>query len=203
MNSFLSDIKNFESDHRDTYDIKIGKTPVIITSAHGIEQRKRGGKIKFAETFTRAIAKYLNKKTGCYYLIKNEDTGIDPNRKNDDEFKTILLDIIEKNHIKLSIDLHGAKKERDFDIEIGTLDGKTANNKTIKELIDCFSEQGLKNIVLNDPFKGGYITRAVYKKGNIECVQIEINQKIRSIRKINDLKKICKALEKFILRRSS
>ena len=92
-------------------------------------RKKRNGKYKLAEPFTRAIAKYVNRKTDCSYLVKNQDTGTDPNRKNHDEFKTILVYIIKKNNIKLLIDIHGAKKEHDFDVEIGTLDGKTAKNK--------------------------------------------------------------------------
>ncbi len=198
MKSFLNEIKEFEIDKRDTYDIKIGQIPVILTSAHGIEQQKRGGRIKFAEPMTRGIAKYVNKKTGCFYLVKNEDTGVDPNKRNDDEFKNILLQIIEKNHIKLLIDLHGAKKERDFDVELGTLNGKMADEKTVGVLVDCLQKNGVTKIAFNEPFKGGFITRTVFNNTGINCIQLEINGNYRNIRKANNLKKICKALTDFI-----
>ena len=198
MKSFLTEIKEFETDKRDTYDIKIGKIPVILTAAPGIEQKKRGGKIKFAEPLTRGIAKYVNKKTGCFYLIKNEDTGVDPNKKNKDEFKDILLSIIEKNHIKLLVDLHGAKKERDFDVEVGTLEGKSADAKIIGALVDCLQKNGVTKIAFNEPFKGGFITRTVYENCGINCIQLEINGNYRSLRKVNNLKKLCKALTDFI-----
>lgn len=198
MNSFLSQIKRFEADHNDTYDIKIGQIPVILTSAHGIEQEKRGGKVKLAEPLTRGITKYVSKKTSCCYLVKNEDTGVDPNKANNDEFKKILLELIEKNHIKLLIDLHGAKKERNFDVEIGTLEGRSADAKIVGDLVECLQENGVTKIAFNDPFKGGFITRTVYENCGINCIQLEINGDYRNLRKINNLKKICKALTDFI-----
>lgn len=198
MNSFLSQIKRFEADHNDTYDIKIGQIPVILTSAHGIEQEKRGGKVKLAEPLTRGITKYVSKKTSCCYLVKNEDTGVDPNKANNDEFKKILLELIEKNHIKLLIDLHGAKKERNFDVEIGTLEGRSADAKIVGDLVECLQKNGVTKIAFNDPFKGGFITRTVYENCGINCIQLEINGDYRNLRKINNLKKICKALTDFI-----
>ena len=198
MNSFSSQIQKLEHDDNNTYEIKKGKTPIIITSAHGITQKRRNGKFKFAEPYTRGIAKYVSKKTDCYYLIKNEDTGTDPNKINRDDFKTILNDLISKNKIKMMIDLHGAKRERNFDVEIGTLDGKMAEQDTINRLIDCLKKAGIKNIALNDPFKGGQISQTVYSDIGIECIQLEINYNYRNIRRINNLKKVCKALINFI-----
>ncbi len=198
MNNFSSEIKKLEADHNDTYDIKRGKIPVILSSAHGIGQKKRNGRYKLAEPYTRAIAKYVAKKANCFYLIKNEDTGIDPNKQNDDEFKAILINLIRNNNIKLAIDLHGAKKEREFDVEIGTLDNLTISSEKTKELIKCLNQNGIKHVSLNDPFKGGDITKTVHDSAKINCLQLEINHSFRSIRNTKNMKKICRALVKFI-----
>ena len=198
MNSFSTQIRQLENDDSSTYEIKKGCCPIILTSAHGIMQKKRNGKYKLAEPLTRAIAKYVSKKSGCFYLIKNEDTGIDPNKKNDDEFKAILVDLIEKNKIKLMLDLHGAKKTRKFDVEIGTQDGKMARLETVNRLIECLKKSGIKNIALNDPFKGGQISQSIHENIGIECIQLEINHNYRNILKIRNLSKICKALVKFV-----
>ena len=198
LGNFLTQIKQLEGDYSDTYDIKKGSVPVILTSAHGIEQKKRGGRIKLAEPFTRGIARYVSKKTGCYYLIKNEDTGMDPNRQNDDDFKAILCDLIEKNHIKMVIDLHGAKKEHNFDVEVGTLNGESADAKIVDKLVEFLRRNGIGNIVVNDPFKGGDIIRTVHDKTGVNCMQLEINRSYRSIHKINNMRKICKALSMFV-----
>ncbi len=198
MNSFSSQIQNLEHNDSDTYEIKKGSRPIIITSAHGIGQKKRSGKFKLAEPYTRAIAKYVSRKTRCYYLVKNEDTGTDPNKKNNDEFKSILINLIKENNIKLQIDIHGAKKGRDFDVEIGTLDGKMAKKETVDRLIECFKKSGIKNIAINDPFKGGQISQATHEKTGIECIQLEINHDFRNLRRIRNLHKICRALIEFV-----
>ena len=197
MDSFSAEIKKYERDYNDTYDIKKGLVSIIITSVHGIEQKKRGG-LKLAEPYTRGIARYVGRKSDCYYLIKNEDTGVDPNKHNSDEFKAILCDLINKNHIKVLIDLHGAKKERDFDVEIGTLNGKTVSEGTINKLVDCLKKNGIEKIALNDPFKGGDITKTVFDETGIECIQIEINYDYRTLRKIKNMRRLCKALTRFI-----
>ena len=197
MADFKTEIRALESDHADTYDIKKGRLPIIFTSAHGIEQKKRSGRIKFAEPYTRSIAKYVGRKTNSSYLIKNEDTGTDPNRPNHDEFKALLINLIENNHIKILIDLHGAKRERDFDIEIGTLNGRSADQKLVQKLVDCMNKHHVKNIAMNEPFKGGDITRTVYNKLGINCIQLEINYNYRNLRKIKNLRNICKALIDF------
>jgi hypothetical protein len=198
MNSFSTQIRQLENDKSCTYEIRTGSFPVIITSAHGIRQKKRNGKFKFGEPYTRGIAKYVSRKTDCFCLIKNEDTGVDPNKKNEDEFKTILADLVEKNRIKLVIDLHGAKAERDFDVEIGTRDGKMAKQETVDKLIECLNKAGIKNVVVDDPFKGGQITQATHDNTSAECLQLEINYKYRNIRKIQNLNRICRALANFV-----
>ena len=198
MDNFSSEIKHLEHEDDSTYEMVVGTLPVILVSAHGIGQKKRNGKFKLAEPYTRGIAKYVSKKTGCFYLVKNQDTGMDPNKENHDEFKTFLTEIISRNHIKLMLDLHGAKKEHDFDVEIGTLNGESADPKIIENLTRTLKANGIKNVAINEPFKGGDITKTVHENTGISCIQLEINYNYRNIRKIRNLNKICKALTKFI-----
>ena len=40
MNNFSAQIRQLEKNSNDTYEIKIGHNPIIITSAHGIMQKK-------------------------------------------------------------------------------------------------------------------------------------------------------------------
>ena len=70
--------------------------------------------------------------------------------------------------------------------------------KTIDKLIACLNKNGIKKIALNDPFKGGDITKTVHEQAGIPCLQLEINQNFRNLRKINNLKKLCKALGEFV-----
>jgi len=107
------------------------------------------------------------------------------------------LDIIRENDIKLLIDLHGAKAEREFDIEFGTLNGLTVNSSTLKQLAAVFRKNGVNRIAFNEPFKGGGISQYIYQNADIEVIQIEINQKFRDVKNIENIKKICDSLIDF------
>ena len=196
---FKDEMLNYESSNYNTpYIIKIGLLPVILTAPHTIKQLKENGTIKLPEPFTKAIAMYIANKLDTSFLIKTQDTGVDANSDNKEDFKETLLQIIKSQNIKLLIDIHGSKKERDFDIEFGTLNNLSADNSTLKALEEAFNEQGIKHIVYNEPFKGGGITKYIYGNTDIDVIQIEINQKFRDIDNIDNLKKLCNSLIAFI-----
>lgn len=188
-----------ENKHADlTYITKNGQKPVMLTAVHTMAQLKENGNIKYPEPLTKAIALYVSEVVDCYCLIKNKDTGIDSNAFWDDPFKHMMLENIKDNNIKLVIDLHGAKKERDFDIELGNLNNLSTDYATINELIDAFNEHKIFNIEVNNPFKGGMITQRVYAETNCEVIQVEINAKYRNLEDPIKIKAICDALICFI-----
>lgn len=180
------------------YLFNIGKNPILITAVHTMEQLKENGAVKLAEPFTKAISLYVSKKCETSSFVKTKDTGLDSNRDNNDGFKKRLIDFVEKNNIKLVIDLHGAKKDRDFDIEFGTLDNLTADFSTIKELEEAFESQNINNIKHNEPFKGGAITQYLYGLSDVEVIQLEINGNYRDIKQIDKLESLCNSLVSFI-----
>ena len=75
--------------------IKKGTIPILFTAAHTIRQVNEDGNIKLREPYTKAIALYLNKHFNVNSMIKTNDTGIDSNKDNRDEFKTELLRFIQ------------------------------------------------------------------------------------------------------------
>lgn len=196
---FLSKLMEKENKYADlAYIAKIGEKPIMLTAVHTMMQIKDDSSIKYSEPFTKAIALYVAEAVNCSYLIKNKDTGVDPNASWDDSFKNMLLENIKDNNIKLVIDLHGAKKEREFDVELGNLNNLSTDYATINELIDAFNEQGIFKIEVNSPFKGGAITQKVYAETNCEAIQIEINAAYRNINEPTKIKAICDALIAFI-----
>ena len=180
------------------YIIKKGNLPILFTAPHTMEQLREDGSIKLSEPYTKAIALYLNKHYDVNCMIKIKDTGVDANKDNRDKFKTELLRFIRDNKIKILIDLHGADKRRNFDVEFGTLNNLTASFSTIKELEEAFIDNGIHNIVYNNPFKGGAITEYVYGIKDVDVIQIEINGKYRDINNIDNLAKITNSFESFI-----
>ena len=188
------EVLRFESD----YIIKKGNLPILFTAPHTMKQIREDGSIKLSEPYTKAIALYLNKHFNVNCMIKINDTGLDANRDNRDEFKTELLRFIKDNNIKLVIDLHGSKESRDFDIEFGTLNNLSADFSTIKELEEAFTENGILNVSHNSPFKGGAITQGVYALDDVDVIQIEINGKYRDHNNIDNLNKLIHSLQNFI-----
>ena len=188
------ELSKFERD----YIIKKGSLPILFTAPHTMKQIREDKTIKLSEPYTKAIALYLNKNFNVNAMIKIKDTGLDTNIDNRDEFKTELLRFIKDNNIKLVIDLHGSDKKREFDIELGTLNNLSADFSTIKELEEAFKENGINNIVHNDPFKGGAITKYIYGINDVDVIQVEINGKYRDYNNIDYLQKLVNSFENFI-----
>lgn len=197
--NFKEEIINLENKFDElTYITKIGSIPVILTAVHTMEQKINRESVKFAEPYTKAIAMYVANKTNSSYLIKNRDTGVDSNQTDDDTFKSMLLDQIKDNNIMLVIDLHGANITRDFDVELGNLNNLSSDFSTLKELIEAFNENGVLNVKVNEPFKGGFVTRKVYFETDCEIIQIEINTRYRTILEFKNIKMVCDSLISFI-----
>lgn len=197
--NFKEEMEFFEQiDSDDIYISKIGNVPILFTAAHSMTQIFDDGEVKLAEPFTKAICLYLSKYVGTSYLIKIKDTGLDSNKDNHDEFKSKLIKMVRDNNIKLVIDLHGANKDRNFDVEFGTLNNLTVDFSTIKELEEAFLENNILNIKYNEPFKGGAITQYLYNIKEVDVIQLEINGNFRNIENIENLERLCNSLKKFI-----
>lgn len=94
--------------------------------------------------------------------------------------------------------MHGASSDRNFDVEFGTLNNLTADYSTINELKEAFYENGIKNVVMNNPFKGGAIAQYLYNLKDIDVIQLEINRKYRDYNNLELLKKLIQSLINFI-----
>lgn len=190
------ELLEFDSDH--DYIIQKGTLPILFTAPHTMKQIQKNGIVKANEPYTKAIALYLHQHCNVSAMVKIKDTGIDANRDNRDEFKTKLLRLIKNNQIRLVIDLHGAAKTRDFDVEFGTLNNLSADFSTIKELAEAFTENGIMNVKFNDPFKGGAIAKYVCGLKDVDVIQVEINGKYRDYQQLNYLEQLCCSFENFI-----
>lgn len=197
FDKIINDLENEIFD--DDFIIRTGSIPILFTAPHTMEQKRADGSIKYREVYTKSIALYLNKYFDVNCMIKIKDTGLDANIDNHDEFKSELIKFVKNNNIKIVIDLHGSKKEREYDVEFGTLNNLTADYSVIKELEEAFLENGIKNIIHNDPFKGGAITQYLYNLKDVDVVQLEINYNYRDYSNIDNLKLLCDSLSKFII----
>ena len=196
---FEEEINELENrKYNEDYIIKKGTIPILFTAPHTMKQIKEDNSIKYSETYTKAIALYLHENYNVNCMIKIKDTGMDSNRDNRDEFKKELIRFVKDNNIKLVIDLHGSKIERNFDIEFGTMNNLSADYSTIKELEKSCNENGIINIEYNNPFKGGAITQYLYGIKDIDVIQVEINGKYRDSNNMDKIEKVCNSFISFI-----
>lgn len=183
---------NYDSD----YLYLKGKNKILFSAPHNMMQEREDGTIKLSESYTKAISLFLNRHDDTYSMVKLKDTKIESNNDNYDDYNVELRRIIKENDIAIIIDLHGASKESNFDVEFGTLNNLSTDYTTVKELETSFRENGIDNIVYNNPFKGGAITRGIFGIDNVDVIQIEINKKFRE--NPESLRRIISSLEMFI-----
>ena len=184
------------------FKIVKGNLPIIFSAPHCVKQL-REGKIKCAEGETGAIVQILAKETNCYAIYKTYNDNDDANYDIDSKYKEYLLKIVKENDIKLLLDIHGAKNEHDFNIEICTDDGKNIENNwyLINYLKNSFNTNGIDKITENTIFKANSIrtiSKYIHKETNIPCIQLEITGRYRYIENIEGIYKLINALSDFI-----
>lgn len=160
-----------------------GCKPVLVTAPHSV-RHVRKKKIKPSDIFTGSIAYFLFELTGCHSLALVKSYNGDPNYDQNCVFKEKIKDICSDNEIKLVIDLHGASRDRPFEIDLGTMNGKSLlGNREIKKLLmECFQEYGIEKITCNNLSADNQDTVTKYTacKLKIPSLQIEINRRLRA-----------------------
>lgn len=199
LSDFQRQIFQLERDNTpELIHFEQGSIPILLSAPHTVNFLKEDGSFKMREGYTKAIVKYLAKKTGAFLMIKESSDGIDPNKPEMEDYKRRLLEIIKGYQIQLVLDIHGAASHHDFAIEIGSLDGVSARIQTIESLKTALKNQGITPVAENQPFKGGGITKTVHGNTNIEVLQLEINHNYRNLTQPEKLFHLCKSLENFI-----
>ena len=202
-NHMIEQGKKAKEKGGNSFAIIEGQVPIIISAPHCVEQT-REGRVKSSEGETGAIAQYVAKKTQCYCIYKTYNNNDDANYDiYNNPYKEEIKKLINKNNIKLLLDLHGASYENEFDIELGTGEGKNLQGKQylIDELKINFIKNNIKKITVDTKFKAiseHTISRSISQKTKIPCVQIEINGKYRYIQNIDEIEKTVNALVDFI-----
>ena len=184
------------------FKIVKGNLPIIFSAPHCVKQL-REGKIKCAEGETGAIVQILSNRLDCYAIYKTYNDNDDANYDLNSKYKEYLLKIVKENDIKLLLDIHGAKNEHDFNIEICTDDGKNIENNwyLIDDLKNSFNTNGIDKITENTIFKANSIrtiSKYIHEEANIPCIQLEITGRYRYIENIEGIYKLINALSDFI-----
>lgn len=164
------------------YILKTGTGKVLLTAPHAVNHI-RNGMVKINEYCTGPIVSVLSELTGAHILYLNYYSQ-DPNYYDDTPFKQALADFILSQNIKLVLDIHGAKDDYGWDIDLGDINGTSLiNYKDLKQnLSDIFKKNGIYNIS-NNYFPGGEeqntIVKFISSRFKIDAMQMEIAKKYR------------------------
>ena len=203
-NKEIFEYENIRKENKEqSFKIIKGNIPIIFSAPHCVSQT-RENKLKMAEGETGAIVQILAKDMNCYGVYKTYNDNDDANYDIEgNQYKEALLKLIKDENLKLLIDLHGAKNEHKFDIEICTDDGNNIDNKNfiIDILKKSFKNNGIDNITENSIFKASSIrtiSKYIHSKTNIPCIQLEMTGRYRYIENIEGIAKLINGLEYFV-----
>lgn len=179
---FYKTDKRINSKQEDPFWYSLGKLPVLVSAPHAV-RHYRQKKIKMSDQFTGSIVYLLNQLTGCHAIAATKLYGGDPNFDDPCIYKERIAEICHKEKVKFVLDIHGAAREREFDVDFGTNGGKTLLGKTrMLELIQRnFQGFGLSRLSHDRFAASGPNTIANYiaRELGIPAVQLEINKHYR------------------------
>ena len=203
LNKVIFDKEEIRRKNKENpFKIIYGNIPIILSAPHSVKQT-RNGKIKEAEGETGAIVQILAKRTNAYAIYKTYNNNDDANYDiSNNLYKEELKQIIESNNIKLLLDLHGAKYESNFSIDIGTDYGKNVKNSNIIHILKgCLKKHKIDNVKENEKFRASTlhtISKYISESTGISCVQLEVAGQYRYIENIDGVEKFINAIDDFI-----
>jgi hypothetical protein len=188
--NLLDELKQIEGliDYNETavpyFDYVEGTIPILISAPHGAKHfRARENRIKSEDAYTAAIAIKLARLTGAHVLYVKNRAPEDPNNDYDTRYKKFLDKIVREHNIVFLMDLHGAKPDRPFAIDVGTFSSdprKSSCPHFLGTITNALS--GLDGVVFNRRFTAhgrGTVTYFANKHLGIEAAQFEINARNR------------------------
>ena len=184
--------KNRLNNKKKSFRVIKGNIPVIISAPHSVKQL-REGKVKEAENQTGAIASIFSEETDCFAIYKTYNNQDDANYDiENNKYKEEIKKIIKENDIRILLDIHGAKDEHNFDIDLGTAYGENINNniEILKRLKNYFKKYKIENVTENKIFKADSIrtiSKYINEETKIPCIQLEISWKYRNLDNLDNI----------------
>ena len=118
-----------------------------MSAPHAVRQYRQK-KIKMSDQFTGSIVYLLNQLIGCHAIAVTKQYGGDPNVDNPCLYKDRIAEICKREKVKFVLDIHGAARVREFDVDFGTNGGRTllAKKRVLEILEHNFQDFGLSRI---------------------------------------------------------
>ncbi|ENN8378921.1 hypothetical protein ACAX46_004392 [Providencia rettgeri] len=160
------------------FNVILGERPIIVSAPHAT-QPFRDGKYRFSDGGgTAALAIMLGKLTDSTVIYTTKASPSDPNYYDNNDYKVKLAELIKSQKPKLIIDIHGSHPFRPYDVDIGTMNGKSLLGKEefVTTLITSLQHEGISNYSDNyfSATKNETITKFSAKHG-VPSIQLEFS----------------------------
>jgi hypothetical protein len=158
------------------FALREGQSRVMVTAPHATAAI-RHNKMRGPDSGTGWLAHMLHELAGTTILHTTCASPSDPNYYDDNAFKRRLLRRLGAQKPVLVLDLHGSHFSRPFDVDVGTMHGRSLNGRDdlLAGLRQHLRDGGL--VQLSENFfpaaRNATITRAVARTG-VPCMQLEV-----------------------------
>jgi hypothetical protein len=160
------------------FELVKGDVPVLVSAPHATKVFRENA-WRFADgggTAALAVQLHeLNRVTVIHTIFRAPS---DPNYYDDNDYKKTLGTLLQEAGVKLVLDIHGSDSRRPYDVDIGTLDGKSlmGHRELQEDLIRALQAHGIEAISSNffAASKNHTVTRYSSEHG-VPAMQLEIN----------------------------
>ena len=154
-----------------------GNARVLVVAGHATAQTREGNR-KPADAGTGSLAFLLNRLAGTPVLQSTWMSPSDSNYYDDNGFKEELARQISTNKPVLVLDLHASQSGRPYDVDFGTMDGKSllGHPDLLQALSRLLRNEGMVNQSLDffAAAKQATVTKWVSGRG-VPCIQLEVS----------------------------
>ena len=174
---FSRNERSYAPDGASWFSTAPGSVPVLLVAGHATCPT-RNGKLRFADGGTGGLAIALHELTHAPAIYTTFASPSDPNDSDDNAFKETLARLVHSLHPRLVLDLHGSDWDRPYDVDFGTMHGRSAlgRDSLLEDLGAQLRGVGIFNLSQDywAAEKQQTVTKWVVGLG-VPCVQLEIN----------------------------
>lgn len=134
--------QEFAGINEPEYLHQTGTLSVLISAPHGAVHTRNGSE-KEEDEYTAGLARLIGTITGAHVIYARRKSKTDPNADSVAPYKQALLQIVQEHGINFVMDLHGANKDRDFGIALGTMHGKSCSEQEKLIIVRSFERHGI------------------------------------------------------------
>lgn len=172
---------NGDIERKSPFTVLHGPLNILLSAPHSVNHFRQQ-RSKKADVYTGALAELLHESTGCISIISSRFSREDPNFITGGTYKKALSALCRDHSVSLIIDIHGASESRAFDIDLGTINGRSISKEDVSRIRGIFASNGIEDIRENDTFSAshtGTITHYAMSNLHIPAIQMEINRRFR------------------------